>query len=297
MSTPTLKDLEAFYWVARLGTVQAAADKLFITQPALTKRLRSVESVAIHPLFIGSRKGSLTPHGKKLLELCETLMAKVSHLEKMQSPSPKRARNILIGTVEMVALTWMGKFVSRIREVYPDINVQVRVDLSANLHKMVEARQIDLAMIPDIYPSDKVKKIPLHSVEFGWLCPPNSVPTDAIAPLHELARFPILVQGEASVVTAMAQQLFAQIGAEPELVNGGNNILVLASLIEAGFGISYLPVDLFYENLKKGTLQRVRTDWPQPSVDYCALFLKEPSNVACTAIADLARESSYTILK
>lgn len=293
MSTPTIKDLEAFYWVARLGTVQAAADKLYITQPALTKRLRTVEMYATNPLFIGARKGSLTPHGRELLAMCEELITRISRLEKMQGPSSQPARTILIGTVELAALTWMTRFVSKIREDYPDLNVQVRVDLSASLHKMVEARQIDLAIIPDIYPSSKVRKVSLKTVEFGWFCAPNAFPKNTIVPLQELAKTPVIGQGEASVVTAIATQLFAQIGREPKWINGGNNILVLASLVEAGFGISYLPIHLFRENLKRGALQLVRTDWPQPSVDYCASFLKDPTNAACIAIADLARQSSY----
>lgn len=293
MDSPTLKDLEAFYWVATLGTVQAAADKLCVTQPAVTKRLRSVEAYATSQLFVGPRKASLTQKGRELLDKSEVLMANTLRLEKMRNPSPQPIRNVLIGTAELVALTWMTRFVSGIREAYPDINVQVIVDLSANLHEMVKNGQIDLAIIPDIYPSSKVEKVALCPVKFGWLCPPNSIPRGAIVSLHELAEFPIIGQGDASVVTAIAMQLFTQIGVEPKTINGGNNILVLASLIEAGFGISYLPIGLFQKQLKRGALQLARTDWPQPLVDYCASFLKAPINPVCTAIAELARESSY----
>jgi hypothetical protein len=40
----TVKQIETFYWVAKLGTVQRAADKLHITQSAATKRLQDVEA-------------------------------------------------------------------------------------------------------------------------------------------------------------------------------------------------------------------------------------------------------------
>ena len=51
MSRITLQQIEAFYWTATLGSVQKAADRLSLSQPAVSLRLREFETSIGAPLF------------------------------------------------------------------------------------------------------------------------------------------------------------------------------------------------------------------------------------------------------
>src|SRR4051794_40835794 len=63
--------LEAFMQIAKYKTVHAAADALYITQTAVTQRLRALESKLATTLFIRTRRGMmLTPEGEALLRYC-----------------------------------------------------------------------------------------------------------------------------------------------------------------------------------------------------------------------------------
>lgn len=78
---PTVKQLEAFYWTARLGTLARAADRLHVTQSAITKRLRELEAISAAPLFEpGPRKAVLTLHGREMLGEVERLLALLGEL-------------------------------------------------------------------------------------------------------------------------------------------------------------------------------------------------------------------------
>jgi molybdate transport repressor ModE-like protein len=88
----TIKQLQTFYWVARLGTLNKAAEKLYITQSAATKRLQEVEAIAATPLFeSGGRKNALTPKGQELMRECERLFELLEDLDlrkgAMQQPT------------------------------------------------------------------------------------------------------------------------------------------------------------------------------------------------------------------
>ncbi|UQB79382.1 LysR family transcriptional regulator [Pseudomonas shirazica] len=63
----TFKQIEAVYWVARLGSFEAAADFLNTTQSAVSKRVQDLESRYGQPLFDRSRRSSqLTPWASRL---------------------------------------------------------------------------------------------------------------------------------------------------------------------------------------------------------------------------------------
>lgn len=79
--SPTIKQLEALYWTARLGSFQAAADKLCATQSAIAKRVNELESSFDMRLL--DRKGNksvLTPQGKEFLEHAEEVLDAASKL-------------------------------------------------------------------------------------------------------------------------------------------------------------------------------------------------------------------------
>ena len=71
----TLKQLEAVYWVARLGTFGAAADRLYTTQSAISKRINELEVFFVTSLFDRSRRTvQLTAKGRELLEAAEEML-------------------------------------------------------------------------------------------------------------------------------------------------------------------------------------------------------------------------------
>src|ERR1700744_5848725 len=84
-SVITLKQLEAVYWVARLGTFAAAADRLHTTQSAISKRVNELEVFFSTPLFDRSHRAPrLTPKGRELLDTAEEMLQSRDRLlEKM----------------------------------------------------------------------------------------------------------------------------------------------------------------------------------------------------------------------
>ncbi|WP_420715444.1 LysR family transcriptional regulator [Cupriavidus sp. D39] len=89
----SVKQIEAFYWVAELGTVQRAADRLHITQSAATKRLQEVEAIAAEGLFerIDRKRSILSPKGREIYSLCEKLLDSLESIQRLQRGEQPRA--------------------------------------------------------------------------------------------------------------------------------------------------------------------------------------------------------------
>lgn len=288
-----IKQIETFYWTLKLGTLQRAATRLFITQSAATKRLQELEKQACLPLFEpGSHKVQLSAKGAELLEASEGLIASLAQLDALRGAAHQVPRAVRMGLTELVTITWFTDFVARTKAQLPDITLHPDVDLSARLQRKLLDGDLDLVVIPQDYVTAAMASIPLQSISFTWLAPPHLFPEGTTLSLKQLALWPIIVQGPDSGITQRCEQLFAQEGIEFNHVYGSNSLFALLALIRAGVGISCLPRGLFVDEIERGEFQEVALEVPPAAVNYHLAFLKHGRTALIDTLADLARQST-----
>jgi DNA-binding transcriptional LysR family regulator len=286
----TLKQVEAFFWVARLGTLQRAADKLNITQSAVTKRLQEFEAASAAPLFdAAAKRTTLTVKGREILAQCERLLDSVGELEEAQHADQRIARVVRIGVTELVVLTWFPHFMREMRKAYPELTFQPDIDLSLSLRDKVLEGRLDLAILPEPDLPPTMAGVELGRAPFAWFCPPGRFAAGRTVPLHELCTSTVIQQSAKSVITVVTASLFEAIGADPVRMDGGNSSVALGGLVEAGIGVCCLPLALFVRQEAEGLMQRLATDPPVPAVRYSAVFLRHPHSALGYAAADIAR--------
>ena len=77
-------DLVVFYFVAREKSLSAAAEKLFLTQPAVTYRIKSLEEhIRVKLLDLKKRQVTLTPHGQELFKYAEEIYRQAAVYRKL----------------------------------------------------------------------------------------------------------------------------------------------------------------------------------------------------------------------
>jgi DNA-binding transcriptional LysR family regulator len=286
----TVKQIETFYWVAKLGTVQRAADKLHITQSAATKRLQDVEAKSATRLFEGSgKKARLSAKGHEMFALCEGLLDSLGRLQSCQDSDRHMTRVLYIGLTELVALTWFPAFLQQMRNSFSNVILQPHVDMSGPLQEQVIDGRLDLAILPEPELSASVARVTLGSARFAWFCRPGEFDSKRTVPLRELGTVPVIEQAPKSVITILSSRGFESAGVDPERICGGNNAVVVGGLVAAGVGVSLLPVDLFTRQIQNGQMQIVTTDPPAPVVRYDAIFLKRSHSALGYMVADIAR--------
>jgi DNA-binding transcriptional LysR family regulator len=286
----TVKQIETFYWVAKLGTVQRAADKLHITQSAATKRLQDLEAKSAAPLFEGGgKKARLSAKGHEMLELCEGLLESIGRLEAYRDADRHMTRVLHIGLTELVALTWFPAFLQQMREMFPNLILQPQVDMSGPLREQVIDGRLDLAVLPEPELPASVTRVALGSARFAWFCRPGEFDNKRTVPLRELGTVPVIEQAPVSIISILSSRGFESAGVNPERICGGNNAVVVGGLVAAGVGVSLLPVDLFRQQIENRLMQIVMTDPPAPLVRYDAIFLTQSHSALGYMVADVAR--------
>lgn len=142
--------LEYFVAVADYRSFSKASQKMHISQPAITKSIKALETELMFPLFIrNSRSVALTEPGlsfyndvKKVLEILR------GSIEKAQSLSLQTTRVIRIGTSMPENLVYLASFIRQFHKDYPDIVVTITKKEPENLLSLMRFGSID-AIIDD----------------------------------------------------------------------------------------------------------------------------------------------------
>src|SRR6202790_5455005 len=142
------KSLETFLWVVTLGSFRAAGDKLNTTQPAISQRIAQLErEVGVKLLNRDHRVASPTPSGRQLMVYAEKLIGLRS--EMMAAVGDRSAmRGVLrLGVAETIVHTWLPRLIKSVNNAYPNLSLEIEVDITSNLRSRLLAQEIDLAFV------------------------------------------------------------------------------------------------------------------------------------------------------
>ncbi len=141
--------LKVFVSVARNLSFTKAAEEIFISQPAITKHIKELESTFQTPLFERfGNKISLTAAGKLLLEHSQHILEAYNRMDYEMS----MLRNSGQGELRMGASTTIAQYVlppllAEFSEKFPHISISMLNDNSAGIENALQQHQIDLGMV------------------------------------------------------------------------------------------------------------------------------------------------------
>jgi DNA-binding transcriptional LysR family regulator len=205
-----LKQLRAFCQTARTGSVSAAADKLFLSQPSVSLQIQALEREFGTPFF--ERRGpsiKLTPEGEKLYELAHPLVEGIDKLHETFAAHYGKldSGELNIAAGESTILYVLPEAMKRFAEQYPGIRLKLHNVTGRDGMAMLRADEVDVAVgsmleVPDdilyepvvtfhpalIAPPDhplaRRKKVRLEDIsEYGLILPPRHLSTWRIVDL------------------------------------------------------------------------------------------------------------------
>lgn len=151
----TLKQIRALAAVAELGSFSLAAQRLNLSQPAITAGIKIMEDqLGTRLLERTSRSVAVTPAGRMLLESAKPAMNQLEACFEAITKSnlqPEGA-HITIGCLPSIAENVLPQAIARFVENNPDVSVTLTVAVSNELEKMVLDGKVDfaIAMLPGL---------------------------------------------------------------------------------------------------------------------------------------------------
>src|ERR671915_2447161 len=143
-----LKQMECFLAVARLGNVSRAAEEMYLTQPALTARIKALEEELGDQLFVRTSRGMrLTEAGREFLEYAERIVGSFEEgkrrLEELRGGSGGRPR---IGASPRVGTYALPGLLERFAAAHPRVSISVRTGHSEAILEMTLKEEAQLGL-------------------------------------------------------------------------------------------------------------------------------------------------------
>lgn len=123
-------DYRYFLAVADAGSLSAAAQRLGSSQPTVGRRIAALEARLEARLFVRSQQGyALTPEGEAIIDAARRLDAGHREIElRVKGQSSQLVGTVAITSSESMSVGWLIPRLSRFRDLYPDIRIEVHLD-------------------------------------------------------------------------------------------------------------------------------------------------------------------------
>lgn len=246
--------LTIFREVARTGSFSRAAENLFLTQPAVSKRIAALESELSISLFnrIG-RRISLTQAGEMLLPKAIQMIADADEMRRaVSSLTDSVSGKLVMGTSHHIGLHRLPSVLRTFNHTYPDVELDIRFMDSEVACQMVEQGELEIAIVT--LPTDKPDKLQLETLWIDELkvvaSSDHQLPGSRKVPLEELTAWPAVLPGPTTYTRQILQGAFARLELDLNVSMSTNYLETLKMLAETGLGWSVIPHTMLTDSLK-----------------------------------------------
>ena len=296
-----LRQLETYLWVAKLGSFSKTAEKLFTTQPAISSRIASLEDELQVTLFerdAGSVR--LTASGRSLLPMAEEALSAVAEMRERAGAPAEVSGLLRLGVSETIVQSWLPELLAQLRALYPALDIEITVDVTANLRNELVEHALDLAFLMGPVSEYTVTNVPLCDFPLIWaMRPPIKGRRKIKMTLRDMLRFPILTFPRNTRPFSEINEVFrARTGSAPRIFPS-SSLNAAQRMAERGVGIATAPAALVADALANGRLAEVETDWNPTPLTFTASYISDPARPVIGKVADLARKvadpTRYTV--
>lgn len=285
-----LRSLEVFYWVVKLGGFGRAAERLHMTQPAVSGRISQIESRFGVRLLDRAphRVPTPTPKGMEVYAQAERMLALRADLAATLCAPDRQSGILRLGVAETMVHTLLGRLIQRLRELYPGITPEITVDISPNLQAMLLGGEVDLALLLGPATDPRVRNVSLGEQAMVWIASPALPLGDGQSSLADLAHWPILSYPRHTQPHTQLAALFSRPDLPPARIFACSSLAAIIRMAMDGIGIGALPRAVAATELADGRLRLLDVAHTLAPLSFTASHLATPVSGLAAMVADLA---------
>jgi DNA-binding transcriptional LysR family regulator len=235
--------VEAFLAVGTFGGFRRAADALRVTQPAISARIRALETSLGVPLFVRSKTGlALSAAGRAFRPHAEQLLhAAASARQAVHDLRPSSGSAIQLAAALSICTYLLPDVLKRFKSAHPRVMITVRSGHSREVLEMVLAGQADIGIARSLH-HPGVETLSLRDDPLVLVARPESeIARARRAPLEEVAGQPLVFFDRGSSDWTLTHGLFRRAGLVPNVVLEVETIETAKRMVERGMGLAFLP--------------------------------------------------------
>ena len=241
------------------GSFSRAAEKNFVSQSAVSQRLRTLERDYGQTLIDrgqGRGRVSPTPAGRTLYEGARTLLQSAAGLDaQMRELSDEVAGTVRVATVYSVGLHALPPRLKPFLAAHPRVNVHLEYEQTDKVYDDVASGLLDVGIVACPTAKRGLEVIPFAEEEMVVICAPeHPLAGQAEVSLKQLDGLPFIGFADDIPTRRLVDDRLRSAGARVRMVTTFDNVETIKNLVEIGSGISILPADTVRQETRSGTL-------------------------------------------
>jgi DNA-binding transcriptional LysR family regulator len=241
--TLNLDQLRSFGLVIETGSFSAAADRLGLSQPAVSLQVRQLERrLAVRLIERVGKRARATPAGMELLRHVPNIDSAVENaIDALADHASGVTGRVRLGTGATACLHFLPAVLRTLREQFPGLGVVVSTGNTEDQARKVEENSLDLALVTLPAAGRSLTATPVLDDEFVVISPLERAPLKAKVAPGDLAGLPLVLFEPAANTRRLVDRWFAAEGLQPQPVMELGSVEAMKEMVAAGLGCAIVP--------------------------------------------------------
>jgi len=255
-----IRQLRAFTAIAETGTFTAAAERVHVTQAAISMQIRQLERETGVRLFVRApRRVLLTEGGEKLLERARVILrehdAALNELAALTGADKGRLR---IGSASaMVSGDPLPQILKKLKATHAGVEASVISGTSEDLVQRLMNGEIDAAFVSLPVEARGVQTELLNEDYLVAIASPrHKLAKQKVVSAYALSSEKLILGERGGNTRRLIDQFFAQAGVTPNVAMELSRLAAIKRMVEEDMGVGIVPLQSVQEEVAKGTLVR-----------------------------------------
>lgn len=237
-----LYQLRSFITVARENHLTRAAEKLNISQPAVSAHIKALEGEFGLPLFLRTPKGmQLTAGGKLLCQKAQKTLQEVDELSGLSETLLNQPAGIIrIGLNRNAEFLRISPLYQLLKSNYPNLKIILHQSISGTILKLTKNNELDCGFILGICDTDELKLLPLARFNLRVVGPIALKAELERADLAALAELPWIGIPQDCPYSRILEQYFHARGLYPRTEVVADQQSAITSMVASGVGLNFM---------------------------------------------------------
>jgi DNA-binding transcriptional LysR family regulator len=252
-----LDQLKLFADLVREQSFTKVAEKNFLTQPAVSLRIRNLEEeLGTRLLERTTRKVLVTEEGRILYEYARDILSKAEEVKMvLLERQDKIVGSVRLATVHSIGLHELPAYLKRYITNYPQVVLHIDYHTGDIVHRMVQDGDVDLGIVAYPEPKPNLVVLPFLEDELVAICnEEHAFAGRETIPLHELHDQPFIAFDEGIPTRKAIDAVLARRHIRVNIKMQCDNIEILKRMVEVGLGVSIVPRFSVQNEVEQGLL-------------------------------------------
>lgn len=264
----TLNELRYIVAVSQEKNFRRAAERVFVSQPALSLAIQKLEEELGVQIFERSRTAvSMTPIGELIVAQAQRALEEVAQIKEISN----QGKDQLAGTLRLGAIYTVGPYllpelIPVLKRKAPQMPLEMEENQTANLEALLANGRLDVIVIALPFGGPGIATLPLYDEDFSVVVPLEH-PWAKMKQIKtaELATEKVLLLNSGHCFSNQVREACAEFNSAVGEIQQGNSLETIRNMVASGLGITVLPVSANSDKYRSQLTREIPFAPPAPA--------------------------------